>query len=229
MKQNMKKISSIILSVCLIMSLSVTAFAASFSDVPETHWSHTAVETAVERNLVNGYGNGLYGPDDTVSNAEWSQMIANLIITDLPKASSKLTWWYPAVRAMHYSDIWNGTVFMEAGLDYSKPNPYNETLAVTPVNRYDMAQMIYNLSQNADFKFELNVDTTNIATKISDYMNIPVKYRDAVSYCYAAGLIVGVDKKGTFNGAGEMTRGAAATVLVRLSDVLNNNWTIPVS
>ena len=52
---------------------------------------------------------------------------------------------------------------------------------------------------------------------------MPANYRDAVTAIVGAGIITGVDGKGTFNGNGVMTRAQAATVMCRFIDVMTEN------
>jgi len=221
MKNTAKRIASMLLAICFILSMSVTAFAATFTDVPESHWGSAAVERAVENSLVSGIGNGQYEPDKSVTNAEWSQMLKNLFWPDMPSVGGE--WWFGAVRYAHQMGWLDGTELINAGLN-NEVNPYNKTIANKAISRYDMAQVIYNLSSD---RFELTVSTSGISERIADYQSIPTKYRAAVEYCYAAGFINGTDAVGTFGGKDPMTRAAAATVLCKLLDAYNGNHTVP--
>lgn len=40
---------------------------SSFNDVPSTHWACGYITVAVELGMVNGYGNGKFGPSDTLT------------------------------------------------------------------------------------------------------------------------------------------------------------------
>ena len=217
MKTNLKRIMSAMLAVVMTMAMTTSAFAASFTDVPEKHWSYNFVEKAVANGLVAGKGNGKYDPNADVSNAEWCQMVANLFLGDeLPKATGSTQWWEPAADYATQADFLNGTKFVS-----------NRAIAGTAISRYDMAQVIYNIAQTSYLDMNA-VDTTNISKSIADYKDVPGNYRTAVEYCYAAGFIVGYDAAGSFGGDRVMTRGAAATVLVRLFDAQGNSSETPV-
>ena len=222
-KNTAKRIASMLLAICFILSMSVTAFAATFTDVPESHWGSAAVERAVENSLVSGIGNGQYAPDKSVTNAEWSQMLANLFWPDMSPAGGK--WWFAAVRYTHDMGWLDGTDLINAGLDYSQGvNPFNVKIAESAITRYDMAQVIYNIG--SDY-LKVTVNTTGISARIADYQSVPTRYRAAVEYCYAAGFINGTDAAGTFAGRDAMTRAAAATVLCKLFDAKNGDWDVP--
>ena len=191
---------------------------ASFTDVPATHWGYDYIEKAAENKLVNGNGNGQYTPDKSVTNAEWCQMLSNLFKEEGTYTSPNVAWWYNAVRFCHEMSWLENTTLRSKYLGTAYL--YNDADVAAAINRYDMAQVIYNIAIQ-DTMFTLTVDTTGISGKIGDYQTIPSKYRTAVEYCYAAGFITGVDQQGTFGGTGIMSRAQAATVLCRLLDAKN--------
>lgn len=218
-----KRLTSIALVLCMIMATATTAFAATFTDVPESHWSYEFVEKAYANELIAGVGNNKYNPDANVSNAAWNQMVANMLWEDIYHMEGN-PWWFEAMRYNWTCNWLDGTTMMDH-VDYKNVQMFSDEVMATSINRYDMAQVIYNIAMT-DFT-NLTVNTDNISEEIPDYQSIPSKYRTAVEYCYAAGFIVGNDNQGTFAGENLMTRGAAATVLTRMFDAVNNNWTVP--
>ena len=215
MKSITKRVIPVLLAVCLALTISVPAFAASFTDVPQSHWSYAAVERAVANGLVSGMGGGLYSPDKAVSNAQWCKMIENLFLPGLPAAQPGQPWWQPPVSYAYNMGLLEGTTMVKAGID-------SEYVVNSSISRYDMAQTIYNITI-----LSVSVDTSGIRAHIADYNSIPADYINAVEFCYASGFIMGVDGVGTFAGNSYMTRGAAATVLCRLLDAKNGDWEIP--
>lgn len=230
MKKTLNKLLSAVLALTLVMSFGTTAFAATFTDVNDgsngtyAHWAYDAVERAVANDLVHGMGNGTYEPNKAVTNAEWSQMVTNLFWSDFKPVRGN-PWWFDAMDYPHNRGWLNGTVAHD-NRNTTSISPYNEQIAGTVISRYDMAQVIYNITQSGQFTLD-DVNTSNIENAIADYRQIPTRYRTAVKYCYAAGFIVGVDDAGTFDGEIAMNRGAAATVLCRLLDANNGDWTVP--
>ena len=55
-----------------------TITKSSFTDVPSTHWACGYVTVAVELGLVGGYGDGRYGPSDTLT---YEQAVKILVCT----------------------------------------------------------------------------------------------------------------------------------------------------
>ena len=115
------------------------------------------------------------------------------------------------------------TPFCEVAMDHglfhmTKGDQANYTSVVqTPLTRYEMAQMLYNLLTATHALPEY--DPSAIQASIADWNCIPEQYREAVLGVTAAGLISGVDSHGTFYGDGLMTRGQAAVVLTHLLSV----------
>ena len=83
------------------------------------------------------------------------------------------------------------------------------------INRYDMAQLMYNVLKAEGITTSSLSDTS----KVADWSAVPSTYRDAVSVCYNMGMLSGIDSKGTFNGTGVMDRAQAAVVMDRLLEV----------
>ena len=46
-----------------------------FSDVNDTHWAQPYIKIANEIGIINGYGNGIFGPEDQVTNEQALKMI----------------------------------------------------------------------------------------------------------------------------------------------------------
>lgn len=233
MKKTLNKLLSAVLALTLVMSFGTTAFAATFTDVSDgsdgkkAHWGYEFIEKAVANDLVKGMGNGKYAPDNNVTNAEWSQMIVNLFdpARNALGGGEGTNWYDGALDFTDRGGFLKGTVMGNKGVKNGK---YDATVANTDINRYDMAQVIYNIAKDRLFGFDLTVNTNGIGNYIGDYRDVSATtYRDAVDYCYAAGFITGRDTVGTFAGSATMTRAEAATVLCRMLDAKNGNWTVP--
>ncbi|OGC82116.1 MAG: hypothetical protein A2V81_03130 [Candidatus Abawacabacteria bacterium RBG_16_42_10] len=49
----------------------------SFTDVPQSHWAYTYIQYLFENSIVNGYGNGKYGPENDITRAEIVKIAIN--------------------------------------------------------------------------------------------------------------------------------------------------------
>lgn len=185
--------------------LSTTAFAASvkFTDVPSNHWASTSIYKMADKGTMSGIGNNLFAPSQQLSNAEFITMLVRQFYSDKLGTEGE-KWYAPFMAGAKSANILTGTNVGSNG-----------NLATSTINRYDMAQLMYNV-----LKAE-GVNTTPLSdtSKVADWASVPATYRDAVSVCYNMGMLSGVDNKGTFNGTGVMDRAQAAVVMNRLLEV----------
>ena len=188
------------MSIALAVTMfSTTAFAASvkFTDVPDSHWASSSITEMADKGIMSGIGNNLFAPSQQLSNAEFVTMLVRQFYSD-KLGTEGSTWYAPFMAVAKSANILTGT---------------NVTAEGT-INRYDMAQLMYNV-----LKAE-NISTTPLSdtSKVGDWSSIPNTYQDAVSVCYNMEMLSGVDSKGTFDGNGQMTRAQAAVVMDRLID-----------
>jgi len=66
------------LTLVLLMGMSSAAFA-SFPDVPQNHPYYTQIMTLANHGIINGYGNGYFGPNDPVSRQQFAKMVIGTI------------------------------------------------------------------------------------------------------------------------------------------------------
>lgn len=95
----------------------INADAATFSDIND-HWAKVYIEKAVEKNIVNGYGDGTFRPDASVTRAEFITMFNNALGLTYTSDSvfadvSRDSWYYDnvckAVSAGYISGYVDGT------------------------------------------------------------------------------------------------------------------------
>lgn len=202
------------MSIALAVTMfSTTAFAASveFTDVPSNHWASSSISEMADKGIMSGIGNNLFAPSNTLTGAEFVTMIVRHFYED--KLGTEGEKWYSEfMDAAKSANILAGTSVGS-----------NENLAASTINRYDMAQLMYNILKAQ------GVSTTSLSdtSKVADWASVPSTYRDAVSVCYNMGMLTGVDNKGTFNGTGVMDRAQAAVVMSRLIEVCSGGTPAP--
>ncbi len=67
-------ILSVMLSAVLLLAGPVPA-ASAFPDVPSNHSYHTAIQDLTNKNIIGGYTNGNFGPQDPVMRQQFAKMI----------------------------------------------------------------------------------------------------------------------------------------------------------
>ena len=215
------KVISLMLVMVMMLGILVQAFAAdnkyvtpTFTDVPKSHWAYTFVEQAAEKGWVSGVGDGKFMPDGQVTYAQLVTMLGQAFFkSDVDSYTGVTNPWYAKFcNVANQNGLFKGTNAQNHVLD--------ERYVGVAVNRYEMAQMLYNAMKAKG----LNVTADQNAAKAStaDWNSIPYKYRDAVAVCKAAGVINGTDSNGTFGGNGLMTRAQACVVLIQLDKYIAN-------
>ena len=203
------------LSIALAVTmLSTTAFAASvkFTDVPSSHWASTSISKMADKGIMSGIGNNLFAPSQQLSNAEFITMLERQFYSDKMGAEGS-TWYAPFMAGAKSANILTGT---NVGS--------NESLATSTINRYDMAQLMYNVLKAEGITTSSLSDTS----KVADWASVPSTYQNAVSVCYNMGMLSGVDSKGTFSGTTVMTRAQAAVVIDRLLEACSGSTSTPI-
>lgn len=221
----MKRLIAMILVTLMVLSSSPAVLAAdepSFSDVPASHWAFDEIEKAVDSGIVNGYADGTFKPTGTVTNAHFAAMIAREYYVNaleqlgaLPEGQAN--WWYGGIAACNSADILDGT---KVGNQHESTGEWGSEVNVA-MNRYDMAQVMYNLLRDQGAALPSEADQTKAQAKIGDWSSIPANYQDAVAVCYALGLLNG-QSDGTFGGQNNMNRAQACVVIDRLNQYIED-------
>lgn len=212
---------SLVLALALCFGLAAPAAAAepSFSDVPADHWAFDEIEAAVDAGITTGYAGGTFKPTNSVSYAHFSAFIARAFfpstIEQYKEHNPDASWQDSSVYALEANNIYPGTKMATAA---QQTGSYDSVLNQS-ITRYDMAQIMYNV-------LKLNVTSMpdGKTSGIGDWSSIPAGYQDAVSVCYALGVLNG-QSDGNFGGNNYMNRAQGCVVISRLENYIENGTT----
>ena len=178
-----------------------------FRDVPAGAWFAPYVDRSVELGLFSGVtepdenGLALFAPDRTITRAEFITVVMRAVAPERTYAAvSGAPWYTPYVDAAVELGIIARTDFSDL------------TAAMT---REEMAYVLANAAKYQKVEPDALVEPA----AIPDWDTVSEQYRDSVRTTYSLKLITGTDAKGTFLPGGSLTRGQAATVLVRLAEL----------
>ena len=110
----MKRILSILLTLVLSLSLAVPALASSYTDVPDGAWYAEAVEALREKEIMNGMGNGRFGPDETFTRAQLATVLYRMADTPAVTGEDSFSdtesgaWYSDAVLWAEQNKVVNG-------------------------------------------------------------------------------------------------------------------------
>ena len=76
-----KRLMAILISVCMLISVSATALAADFADT-QGHWAEEAIDRWSSAGVVNGVSDDSFDPDGEMTRAQAAQVFTNLLWLD---------------------------------------------------------------------------------------------------------------------------------------------------
>lgn len=220
----MKKILYCIVAVCLSFSLIFSAFAAApqFGDVSADKWYYTWVTKAAQAGWVSGVGGGKYEPGKSVTYSQFAVMLGKALYPNDMAAQPKGDyWWTPACEVAAKHGLFTDT-------DMANRSDWT-AVANKPIEREQMAQMMYNALTDVGAKLPSYAEYSEVALGIADI--IDCDNYDAVATCYAIKLLNGTGN-GNFDPHSDMTRAQAAVVLCNIygyvtGDVTGSTTTTP--
>ncbi len=153
----------------------------TFSDMKDAQWAQKAVDTLVAMDVINGYPDGTFKPNNLITRAEFSKIIVLTSGRYKPSTETyasafsdvaQTAWEYPFVSAAYGFGFIKGrseTIF--------DPN--------SNITRADLCLIVYRyiMSINSEFKVKTNVDGTPVT--FSDMANVPEYAKEAVNALYS--------------------------------------------
>ena len=191
-----------IISLAVALS-SMTVFADSkvqrFWDVDSSFWAFDYIADLAERKVINGYEDGSFRPNKTVSRAEWAKMMvdaANIQVSD---------------NRSYFTDVPSGywaTSYINSAKQYLtgyKDGTFRPNQAAT---REDVAVAMVLLkgydTEDVDYSYLTFLDNDTISNYAKAYVAVAVQHN----------LISGFTD-GTFRGQDTLSRAQAATLIYK--------------
>ena len=197
---------------------------APFPDAVGT-WCAEAVRTVYETGLVDGRADGTYGPFDTLTCPHILAITARFHhrltggdgqIPDTPEGTAVPE----ELRGLWCEKYY---VYLASALGYSGPEALAAFSPRENCSRRDFVELLSAvLERTGQYLPGLNTAGPNLpdlylSSVTGKLPGLSRPLGDAILYFYAAGILTGVDRYGTFGG-GDLTRGQAAAMLARILD-----------
>lgn len=189
-----------------------------FGDL-DKHWAKTYADRLVGMNVIRGFGDGTFRPEDTVTRAQFAKMLADALGLEATEQKATLAdqesipaWASDAVHAAMQAGIIKG--YSEQGAILFKPEQ--------TITRAEMSVMIARALKYMQQEYGANLATLDgqSAPTFADQATIPSWAVDAVNEAVANGIIQGYGN-GSFRSGGDATRAEAAVMLFKMLEVLN--------
>lgn len=186
----MKKIKmAVIINILMISFFSfVCASEFIFFDLEE-HWAKDFVSKAVLNNIINGYEDGTFKPDECVTIAEFLKMVVCAGKYDLIRHGDCL-----------WPDFYINTA-TENNLIFEKYQEYNNA-----ITRYQACDIIYNFIGNEEVKISKN-----------KFKDLDSEYEEKILKLVELEIVDGYKDK-TFKGENHLTRAEAVVLILRACD-----------
>jgi len=184
------------------------ALVTKFKDVKTTAWYYNDVTECAKLGIVAGFEDGTFRPENQVTGVQFITMLTRTFYNSDVETAQKSKpagspWYWANTKVASDKYITNGV-----------------TVNDNAMNRYDMAQTIYN-TLRAQNKAPTIAQRNAVQSSIKDYSSVPQNRQIAVKGAYASGIIAGMSD-GKFHGEQSMTRAQACTVIMRLLKLINN-------
>ncbi|MCM1149495.1 MAG: S-layer homology domain-containing protein, partial [Butyricicoccus sp.] len=171
-----KKLLSVLLVVCMMLTLMPMAALADFADT-DGHWGKDAIDRWASVGVLNGKADGVFDPNGTMTRAEFAQMLCNMM-------------GYTEKAPNNFADIPDDAWYADAMLKLVAAGVINGTSATTA-------------SPNATITREMAAVMLARAFDIKPSSS-SLSYADAGSVSsWAAGAVAALTERGMMNGVGD--------------------------
>ena len=177
------------------------AFSASYEDVNAKYWGYSYITYLDELGYIQGYGDGRFNPEKSVTNAEFTALVCRMTGMDDTMLDRNGYWAEPSIQYALYMG-WFTDSEMPA-LEYS--NPIKRELAAKIVIRAFFPDKSYDKDLWKRYG-------------IADFADISYSLTDYVYASYFLGILNGYPD-GTFKPKGHITRSETAALLCRTWDL----------
>jgi hypothetical protein len=197
----MKRISIIIL--CFIFLFTFSSYAISFNDLSSNHWAYEPITKLAEDNVINGFPDGSYKPDSTITNGEFIKLVMT--------ASFEPGFYFgaPSEEFNHWAAPY---IFVAESYGVLEPGEINKDNVDKPIKRIEMVKII---SMADMILLENNFDNSK-ELQFTDIFSVVGIERTLLQHAFSRDLVKG-NPNGTFNPDGNMLRSEAAMMIYRYS------------
>lgn len=189
-----------------------------FSDVPSTHWAFDYIGEMAQRNVISGYPDGRFIPENQVTRAEFAKIM--VCAAGLRVNNNNTT----SFNDVYTSDWY--CPYVECAKDYLTGYTTNTGTIykpTTPALREDIAVALVKLKG-----YDISLADESILNMFTDSYSISSSARKYVAVAVERGIVSGYEDN-TFRGQATITRAEAATLLWRAFQYGNDNKVVDTS
>lgn len=207
----MKKLLTKALMLAMVLGFtSLTSFAKEYKDLPEDHWAYKQIQILTDFNVVVGYPDGNYRPDQAVTRGEFASMVVKAF--DQEKAEIK--------KPVNFTDVKNtdwfwGVIQRAVMFDLLKGYPDGHFDPYGTVSRGHVISTVVNALTTETVSRQKAVEI--LENSYSDYEQIPEWVLIAAGKAEILDMIVKAPgDEGKVNAERPATRAELAAFLVKM-------------
>lgn len=191
-----------LLCLMLILAALTVGACAAWDDVPENHWAADAITEMEKAGIVNGFPDGTFHPNDTLTRAQFLAMVVRAAAPEeVPEPDSSHDWWWNSL------ELAEGDGLLEHLSWEPSPSSMN-----TSISRLEAAELLVQANERWN---GLSMTPTTAELTFRDSEDIPKTYAYSVLSATEQGLLTGYPD-GTFQGGKTLTRAEGCTLIQRL-------------
>lgn len=195
----MKKILFILVMMLLLFNIS---FSFAFSDVRQSHWAYSAINTLVNEGVLSGYPDGTFRPEGLVSRAEFSKILVNTFNINKKYDIKEI---YEDVPVTHWAYY-----YVHTASDFIDSNIKNDVYYFYPDEPITRVEVVKAIVKAMGWETKDYAKDT-IAIFIDKNL-IPNDAREYVAIAYENGIMKGYED-GSFRPNGNIKRAELAKIL----------------
>ena len=195
MSKTRRALSAILAIAMVLSTLSVVTVSAAAFDDTTGHWAEAAIDTWSDRGVIQGYGDGTFRPDDSITRAEVATVLNNVLS-------------YTTVSSNTFSDVASSDWFADAVLKLNAAGVLNGNGdgTMTPNSNMTREEATTAIAR----AFGVTAFDTSI-TQYSDYAQISDWAAESIGAMTANGYVQG-DANG-FRPQDTITRAEIVTII----------------
>ena len=189
--------------LCLAAAVLAGQAFAAFSDLPQTHWANEAVAQMAEQGILEGYPDGTFRPDETLTRAQFLAMVVRAWWPEEVGQPTDGDWWRPYYTLAQQK----GLLQCGDGMDFVQAD---KVALDNPITRFEMATVLYHVGQTLSVH---QIPASEVSFSDADFF--PERYLYSVEWVTEVGLLNGYPD-GSFSGDRSLKRSEGAAAVQRL-------------
>lgn len=210
-----------------MLASNTSAQQGGFTDVDSNHWAKGAIKAMSDKGVIQGFGDGSFGPSRNVTRSQFAVMAMRAMGVDVDGLAAEMS--AKAATESGYSSLdkinaeyqgnWSNSIIcaIQAFPELDSKWQCSKVNWEAEATRADMALIVMTIFESRGTE-TFNIKD-GIENNIPDYLSLgSTGATQAILKAYSNGILVGTDDSGTYNPNGLSNRAQAATIMQRAID-----------